>query len=70
MGTPVCEAALWAARKKGDCCQPPFGDYFLPLLPPFLMVSTTWVFGLLVACFTVVNRPDLALRPIFMVLLP
>ena len=31
----------------------------------FLIVSTTWVFGLFCAFFTVVNCPVSALRPIF-----
>jgi hypothetical protein len=38
------------------------GYFFLPLC---LIVSTTWVLGLLLAVFTDVNRPLPALRPIF-----
>ena len=40
---------------------------YLPL-PPFLMVSTTCVEGFPCAVLTVVNRPELAFRPIFDVL--
>jgi hypothetical protein len=42
---------------------PPHADY-LPFIGG-LIVSTTWVFGLSFAVFTVVKRPVRALRPIF-----